>query len=296
MTDKILVTGAAGHLGRRVIHHLLTSENVPAARIVAATRDPSKLADLAARGIEVRAADFDDPASLEKAFSGIDRLLLISTDAIGVPGKRLAQHEAAVTAAANAGVRHVVYTSMPKPQPGSPIPFAPDHYGTEQALAKSAMSWTILRNCWYMDNLAGSLPQVLRSGEWYTSAGEGRIGYVSREDCARAAAAALAADNDAKAVYDITGPAALTIDEIAAIASEVFGKPIRVVQVSDDELAQRLAKAGLPDFAVSLLVAFDANSRAGNVDIASSTVEDLTDLRPMDFKTFFEANKAVFGG
>lgn len=294
MTGKLLVTGASGQLGRRVVDHLLTTFGMPADRIVAATRDPSSLADMAAKNVDVRMADFDDAASLDKAFAGVERLLLVSTDAVGVPGKRLAQHRTAVAAAEKAGVKHVVYTSMPNPEPGSPIPFAPDHYGTEQALAASNMDWTILRNCWYMDNLERSLPQVLASGGWYTSAGTGRIGYVAREDCARAAAAALASDAAGRTTYDITGPAAVTIEEIAAIASEAFGKPIRVVQVSDEQLAQGLARAGLPEPMVELIVGFDANTRAGNVDIASNAVETLTGRKPMDFRTFFNENKAQF--
>src|ERR1700722_8416773 len=142
----LFVTGAGGHLGRRVVEILLEKG---AGKIVAGTRKPEKLADLAARGVEVRPADFDDPKGLEAALAGVDRVLIISTDAIDRPGRRLAQHRAAVAAATRAAVKHVVYTSMPNPET-SPVVFAPDHLGTEQALKASGISYTILRNCWYM--------------------------------------------------------------------------------------------------------------------------------------------------
>jgi len=129
MSDTILVTGAAGQLGQRVVHHLLETYKVPAGRIIAATRDPSKLAELAARGVATRKADFDDAAGLVSAFEGAGTVLIISTDALAVPGQRLKQHTAAVNAAAKAGVKHIAYTSMPSPDK-SLVTFAPDHLGT----------------------------------------------------------------------------------------------------------------------------------------------------------------------
>ena len=109
-SPTLLVTGASGQLGRRVIAHLLQTHRVPAGQIIATTRKPETLADLAAQGVQVRGADFDDPASLVAAFSGAQRLLLVSTDALDRPGRRLEQHQAAVAAAVQAGARHVVYT------------------------------------------------------------------------------------------------------------------------------------------------------------------------------------------
>src|SRR5262245_51398877 len=136
MPQTLLVTGAAGKLGQRVIAHLLDTHKVAPAQIVAATRNPDKLAALAAQGAKVRKLDFEDAASLATAFAGVDRVLLVSTDAIDRPGRRLAQHKAAVEAAKKAGVKHVIYTSMPNPD-NTLITFAPDHLGTERALAAS---------------------------------------------------------------------------------------------------------------------------------------------------------------
>lgn len=288
---RILVTGAAGHLGRRVVELLL---DAGATRLVAASRDPGKLDTLAARGAETLKADFDDTATLDAAFAGVERLLIVSTDALAVPGQRLRQHKAAVAAAVRAGVKHIVYTSMPNPEPGSLIPFAPDHYETEQAIEKSGIAFTILRNSWYADNLFGSLPRTVASGKWFTSAGEGRIAYVAREDTARAAAAALAFDTTDSARYDVTGAEALTTAQIAAIVGEVAGKPIEVVPVTDEQLADGLARAGVPAPYVGLLVAFDANTRAGRIDIVSDTVKRLTGTEPQSLRAFLTEHRAVF--
>jgi NAD(P)H dehydrogenase (quinone) len=295
-SDLLLVTGASGQLGRRVIHHLLHSYRVPAARIVAATRKPEGLADLAALGVVVRQADFEDAASLPRAFAGVARALLVSTDALDRPGRRLQQHRAAVAAAAQAGVQHVVYTSMQRPEPGSPIPFAPDHHGTEQALAASTMDWTVLRNNWYMENLFLTLPQVLASGQWYSAAGDGRIAQVARDDCARAAAAALAGSSTGRVVYNITGAEAQSTVEIARLAAELTGRPLAVVPVSPEALAQGLAAAGVPAFLVPLLVAFDVNTAQGGVAEVSGDFQRLTGTQPQGLREFMVAHRAALAG
>jgi NAD(P)H dehydrogenase (quinone) len=291
--STLLVTGAAGQLGQRVIAHLLDSLGISPDRIVAATRHPEKLAVLAARGVKVKKADFEDASSLAAAAAGVDRMLLISTDAIDRPGRRLAQHKAAIDAAKKAGVKRIIYTSMPSPD-DSLIPFAPDHLGTEQALAASGLAWTILRNTWYMENLFMSVPAALASGKWYTSTGEGRAAHVSREDCAYAAAAALASESPGNLRFDISGPQALTVAEIAATISGVVGKPIEVVQVSDEQLAQGMVAGGVPEFVVPLMVAFDANTRAGKVNIVSNAVEQLTGRAPQTLRSFVTAHKQAF--
>jgi NAD(P)H dehydrogenase (quinone) len=286
----LLVTGASGQLGRRVLANLLDTVGVAPSRVVAVTRDPSKLADLAARGVDVRRGDFNDAASLEAAFKGVERLLLISTDTLDRPGARLAQHRTAVAAAKSAGVTHIVYTSIPKADE-IPVTFAPDHAGTEQALIASGLGWTILRNALYFDNFAFSLPSVLATGKWFTSAADGRIVNVSREDCARAAAYALAVPPKGNAIHDITGPAALTTSEIAATVSEVLGKPIDLVQVSDADLTQGMMAAGLPEFLARAFVSFDTTTRLGLFATVSDSVEQLTGRKPESLRQFLIANK-----
>jgi len=291
----LLVTGASGHLGRRVIEHLLTTHGVPAREIIAATRKPAVLADLAAKGVDVRRADFDDATGLVQAFRGARRLLLISTDKVDVPGARLRQHAGAVEAAARAGVLHVVYTSMYACDPGSPIPFAPDHHGTEQALAKSRLTWTVLRHTWYTELLLGSLPQAIKSGQLVSAGNDEGVNYVTREDCARADAAALAADSTANARHDITGPSVVNASALAALASELSGKPVKAVLVTPEQLEAGLKAAGLPPPVAALVTSIDVNTRNGTVRNVSDAVLKLTGKAPQSVRDFLAANRAALG-
>jgi len=287
-TPTFLVTGAGGHLGRLVVEHLLAAKS---GKVIAASRNPAKLADLAAKGAELRRADFDDPASLDAAFKGVERLLIISTDSVVEPGKRLRQQKAAVAAAARARVRHVIYTSMPNPEPGSLIPFAPDHYETEQALAKSGLPHTILRVSWYAENLLRSLPSILSSGKWRSAAGEGRVANIARDDVARSAAAALIKAPGGR--FDLTGPELLTTRQIAAIIADVFGKKVEVVPVSDEQLLAGMIAAGVPKVFAELGAAFDANTRAGKIDLVSDAVAKLTGKPPVPLRDVLAANTSA---
>ena len=296
MSKTLLVTGASGQLGRGVIKHLLDTFKVPAAQIIATTRTPANLADLAARGVVVRAADFNDPASLAKAFAGAGRALIISTNELEVQGKRREQQIAAVAAATQAGVVHLLYTSMPNPEPGSPVHFAPDHYDTEQAIKASGIPYTIFRNNWYDENLFMALPQVLASGQWYTSAGDGGISYGTRDDLAAAIAAGLASGTNESTTYTLTGPKAYTTAEVAALVTEVTGKPIQVVQLSDDALTKGMKAAGLPEPFAKLLVSFDATTRGGGLGMVTDAVEKLSGRKSVSLKQFLETNKAALAG
>lgn len=292
--SKILVSGASGHLGRLVIQNLLESDKVAPSDIVAGSRDTAKLADLAAKGVETRRVDFDD-ANLAAAFSGIDRLLVISTDVLDRPGHRIGQHRAAVAAAKDAGVGRIYYTSIINPET-SLVSFAPDHAGTEQAIRESGLAYTIFRNAWYMENLFMSLPQALASGSWYTSAGQGRNAHAARGDIARAIAGALVSEGSTNAVYNLTGPVALTTDEIAALTHEVTGKPLAVVHLTDEQLAGGMKAAGVPEPFIPVFVSFDANTREGGFDIATKEIENLSGRAPQDLKSFLEMNKAALLG
>ncbi|MBB4569075.1 SDR family oxidoreductase [Rhizobium leucaenae] len=295
MSSTLLVTGAAGQLGQRVIHHLLETYKVAPGRIIAATRSPEKLADLAAKGVVARKADFDDAASLSTAFAGVDRLLIISTDSLAVPGQRLKQHTAAVEAAKSAGVKHILYTSMPAPE-GSLVSFAPDHLGTENAIKASGIGHTILRDAWYFDNYLMGLPHSLEVGKWYTATAGGRVSNISREDCALAIAAALASDTPENATYTLTGSTAVTIEDVASVVSKITGRPLEVVQVNDEQLAAGLTGAGLPKFVVDMLVSFDANIRAGNFNILTNDFNKLTGKEPQTLRSFVEEHKAALVG
>jgi NAD(P)H dehydrogenase (quinone) len=295
-SPDLLITGASGHFGQRVLNHLLYTLHVPAERIVAASRKPAALAEWRAKGITTRAADFDNPASLTAAFAGVERLLLISTDALDYPGHRLAQHEAAIEAAVKAGARHIIYTSMPKPE-GSPLLLAPDHVGTEAALAASPLpEWTVLRNSWYFENLFMSLPTALGSGKWFTAAGEGKIANIARDDLARAAATALAGATKGKTKRTLTGAKAYTTAEIAALVSQTVGKPIEVIHVPVESLVQGMVAHGMPEPMARLFASFDTNTAAGGIAEVTGDFTALTGVDPLPFQKWLAANKQVLSG
>jgi NAD(P)H dehydrogenase (quinone) len=288
--STLLVTGASGQLGRRVLELLLETYH---GTIIAATRTPERLAEFSRRGAIVRRADFEDPASLLQAFKGVDRLLLISTDAVDTPGRRLNQHRNAVRAAEQAGVRHVVYTSLMNPGPDSPAYVAPDHRGTEEALTESKMGWSVLRENIYMDLLLMSLPQAIKAGKIFNAIGNGKAAYITREDCARAAAAVLASSYEGRRVLDITGPEAVSQYEVAAIVSEITGQEISYVALELDTLIQNMVNSGLPRPVAEGYASFDAAIDRGKFGTVSSTVEDLIGREPISVADFLAAHRDV---
>ena len=285
----LLVTGASGHLGRRVLELLLERDAGP---IIATTRTPASLTAFAARGVDVRRADFEDDASLDAAFAGARRALLISTDAIDRPGRRLAQHHRAVAALERAGVEHVVYTSLPNPI-GSLCLIAPDHAATEAALAATKLDVTVLRNNMYTDYLLHSLPGAVASGALIDAKGTGAIAYVTRDDCARAAAGALASSSRGRTTVDVTGPEALTSVQLAAIVSELVGKPIAHTSVPGPALIEGLIGHGVPAPFAQLLASFDAATAKGDLRQVSTAVEQLSGTKPTSVATYLRSQRAA---
>jgi NAD(P)H dehydrogenase (quinone) len=293
MSQTLLVTGAAGQLGRLVVQFLLETPGVNPSSIVATTRDPSKLADFAAKGVQVRAADFNQPETLPAAFAGVDRILLISTGDIFVDGQRLGQHKAAVDAAAKAGVKHILYTSVisPKPNPSSII--ENDHFWTEQAIMASGMSWTMLRHGLYTDNMLRTLPGAIASGVFTTATGSGPRNWVTREDCARADAAALASTDAGCKIYDITGPEAINADAVVAIIAELTGKPLVHKAIPSAALREGLVAAKLPPTLIGAMVGFDEATALGYYAVVTPAVEMLTGRKPAAVREFYESRVAA---
>ncbi|MBL8165011.1 MAG: SDR family oxidoreductase [Anaerolineae bacterium] len=287
----LLITGASGHLGRRVIELLLETQTD--STIIATTRSPEKLADFSKQGVVVRHADFDQPDTLAEAFAGAERLLLISTDALGVPGLRINQHRNAISAAEQAGVKHVVYTSLIKPDPDSPVLLAPDHHSTETALAESRVGWTVLRENLYAEVLLGSVTQAVKFGGLYNAAANGRAAYITREDCARAAAAALASSFEGRRTLDITGPEALSQEDVAALASSIVGKPLNYVPLELDVLLNNMVSAGLPRPVAEIFASFDTAIAQGRFSAVTNSIEVLTGRKPISIAEFLSANRGA---
>ena len=280
----IAITGASGPLGRATVEIVLRI--VDPRELVVTTRRPDTLGDLVARGVEVRRADFTDPDTLVNAFVGVERLLLISTDSVGA---RLDSQRAAVAAAALAGVRHVVYTSVPEPVPGNPALVVADHAGTEQAIRDSGMRWTVLRNNLYAHMQVAGIQHAAASGRFVSNAGDGVTAYVTREDCAASAAAVLTQDGHEGKAYDITGPEAVSAADLAALARAMSTREVELLIVDDRAYAEGLRAAGLPDQIAELLTSFGAATRHGYLANVSSAVADLTGHTPTSLSQVLSA-------
>lgn len=288
----ILVTGASGALGRIVCRDLLNGRR---SRLIAASRTPAKLSALAEAGAELRRADFDDPSTLDTAFAGADRALIVSTDELTTPGRRRHQHAAALAAAKRSRVRHVVYTSMPNPATSSAIPFAPEHAAMEADLRDSGIDHTSLRISWYQENLLAYLPAILRDGVWYSAAGAGRISYIARADAADVAAQVLTSDHGFGEV-DVGGPDALTVDEIADLVSAVLGRPLKVEHVGQERLKAELARQGVPAAVIAMVAVTEANQAVGQFDVSSDTVDALAGRRPTRLCDFLRDHAGLLLG
>ena len=270
------ITGASGPLARATTARLLRL--VPLADVVLGTRRPADVPDAAVAGVSVRRLDFADPQTMREAFRGVDRLLLVSIDVLGPD--RVRQQRAAVAAAADAGVQHIVYTSLPEPRADNPALVVPDHAATEQAVRESGMTWTMLRNNIYAHLQAAVVAQAGESGRLVTNTGDGAAAYVTREDCATAAAAVLTQSGHEGRVYDVTGPQALSAADLMAEARSRSGRNVEVVQVGDDDYRHGLMAAGLPAETASILASFGAAVRGGYLSAVSTAVADLTGVQP----------------
>lgn len=270
---SIAITGASGQLGRATTEAVLATLSDPS-QLVLITRTPAQLSDLAERGVLVRAGDFDQPAGLADAFAGVERLLLISTDAVGT---RLEGHVAAIEAAKAAGVQQVVYTSVTDPQESNPAGVVPDHAGTEQALKDSGLQWTFLRNNLYAQLQIPVIQQAIASGQLVGNTGDGATAYLDRGDAAAVAAAVLTGGGHAGETYEVTGPDALTATDVAALASELGSTEVAVVDVSDaDYIAGLVEHAGFPEPVAGLFASFGQATREGYMGNTTSVVADLT--------------------
>jgi NAD(P)H dehydrogenase (quinone) len=266
--DKIIVSGASGQLGGLTVKELL-ARGVPATRLILVSRTPDELKEYADLGASVRFGDFTKPESLRGAYEGGARMLLISvggtpTEPASVLLKR------AIDAAKAAGVSHVAYTSYVGITRGDIAGRAADHQQTEDILKTSGVAWTMLRNSIYMDGLIAQGARMVADGRAVVPPNEHKIGYVTRADCAAAAAAVLTTPGHENQAYDITGPELLGVRETAATAQAVTGKPIEVV-------------AGGPD------------TRPGfgrpAMSVTTDHFESLTGRPPTSLRALFESNK-----
>ncbi|HXR89782.1 MAG TPA: SDR family oxidoreductase [Steroidobacteraceae bacterium] len=303
---SIVVTGASGAFGRMVTEALL--QKVPPAQLILATRTPTALAALSARGASVRYADFDDADSLVAAFAGGEKILLIST--LDVGERRRRQHKAAIDAAVAAGVRHIVYTSSVGIHPHSPAFVVTDHLATEEMLRRTGLAYTFLRDSQYAEVLATMMaPMAVASGQWVTSAPDGHMAFVAKRDCVDSAAAVLTSSGHENATYEITGPELLTFRDAARIASEVTGKRVDCVAVSHDEMQARFDAAGIPrrfvegmapantgPWGSEEMMSYERAIREGYFAVCSRHVQLITGRPAASLREVYLANRAALIG
>ena len=269
--DRIIISGAAGHLGELTVEDLL-ARGVPASRLILVSRTPAALARYATLGASVRYGDFTKPASLRKAFAGGNRMLLISIGFSRMP--RPEAHRNAIEAAIADGVRHIAYTSWIALSRADHTGLGADHYATERILERSGVAWTFLRNSVYMEGVLPAAERMAATGRAVVPPDDPHIGYVSRADCAAAAAAVLSTPGHDDKVYDITGPALVDTRELAAAVSAVTGQRIAVVAAQPGA-----ARPKRPFNAAAL-------------SVVGSGVEKLTGRPPMTLQAFLEQHRA----
>ncbi|PZU07228.1 SDR family oxidoreductase [Sphingomonas sp.] len=251
------VTGASGQLGRLVIEALLG--RIEPGKIVALVRDPARVADLSARGVIVRAFDYDEAGTLAPALAGVERLLLISSSEVG---KRVAQHAAVIEAAKTAGVSAIAYTSILRAD-SSPLGLAVEHRATEAAIRASGMPYALLRNGWYIENYTMSAAASIEHGAVIGSTGEGRISAAARRDYAEAAARVLTDAAMTSQVYELAGDESFTLADYAAALATASGRPVTYVNMSEAAYREALEGIGLPGPLAAILAESSATAAGG---------------------------------
>ena len=267
---SLVVTGASGHLGRLTVQSLL-DRGVPAERIVATARTPETLADLADRGVAVRQADYTDPQSLKEAFTGAERVLLVSSSAIG---QRIDQHRNVIDAARDAGVDLIVYTSAPRADTTEML-LAAEHAATEQMVRDSGLDYVILRNSWYFENYTGQLATALEHKAILGSAGTGRVSAASRADYAEAAAVVLAGDGPRNHIYELGGDTAFTLSEYAETLSALVGETVAYVDQPAADYQAFLESVGLPEPVARIMADADLALARGDLQVESGDLSRL---------------------
>lgn len=267
---KYLVTGAAGAFGSRVIQTL--TQKVPSNEIIAGVTDMSKAKNLMDAGIEVRYVDFNNVDSLEKAFAGVERILMISTNE-PVHEKRIAQHTNAIDAAKKNGVKLLVYTSGTN-NPENPLPLAIAHIATEKYLLESGVTYCILRNNFYLETEIPTVKACMSGAPIVTSARTGKVGFAMKYDYADAAVSALVGDGNENKIYELSGRP-VSYDEFAQTLGKVIGKEILVKHVDDDTYSAALKQLGMADVMIPMLAATKKGIREGLMEVHSNDLEKL---------------------
>lgn len=284
----LIVTGASGKLGRKIVENLLL--HVPASEIGVSVRDPNKVLEMEARGVRVRRGDFDDAASLRHAWAGARRLLLISSNAAATGGNPLEQHATAIGVAREIGVERIFYTSQLSSSATSCFPPGRDHAATEAMLAESGIAWTAMRHGFYaasalMMNKRGFDAGKLEGPE------DGKVAWATHDDLAAADAALLVGDEVIDGLTaPLTGSECLDLADLALVAGEILGKPVSRTVVSEERVEANARAAGVPEGAVAVMLGYYRAAHAGEFAATDPALSRILGRAPESMKTFLKRN------
>lgn len=266
---KIAITGATGQLGQLVLQFLL--KETAAENIIALVRSPEKAASLQAQGIELRHFDYDQPDTLVPALQGVDKLLLISANEIG---RRTPQHKAVIDAAVKAKVPYLAYTSLLRADT-SPLGLSQEHRETESLIQASGLTYTFLRNNWYVENYLAAVGHVVETGTLFGAAKDGKINAATRADYAEAAAKVLTSSGHENKTYELASSDSFTLAQLAETLQQVSGQNIHYQNLTAEDYTQGLLQAGLPAGLVDVIVDADINSIDGAMQSDRKDLEHL---------------------
>lgn len=284
---KILVTAASGHLGRKTLQHLLKRR--PASDLVGLARDPKKAADLAALGIEIRKGDYCDYDALLSAFAGVEKVLLISSAPFT---DRKTQHYNVITAARQAGVKHVAYTAIIRRE-GSDFTLSqctvPDLF-TEQTLMASGLTYTIVRQPPFLETFQFQFGDKVYEKGLRVQAGDGKQAPASREDIAEAQAVALTEDGHENKIYSLTGDPAVSYADIAQILSDTRGTTVPLIPVTDEQYIANYVADGLPEPFAQFALEWVHGANLGEWGELTGDLERLIGRKPMTTAEYLRDN------
>lgn len=266
---KILITGATGHLGSKIMENLLG--HVPPKHIIASVSDPKKAEGLKKKGVDVRHGDFDFSHTLDHAFKGADRMLLIST--MGDNETRIRQHLAAVEGAKQAKIKFIAYTSIAKADTNT-MGLGEVHRATEAAIKDTGIPFCFLRNNWYIENEIPAIKAAMDGGAVTTSAGEGRVGWAPRADYALAAANVMTGTGHSHKTYELSGPSS-TYADLAAALTKILGRDVPLQLLNDETFAALISKSGMPAAMAPFVVGMHRAIREGALDVKGGDLETL---------------------
>ncbi|MCG5463821.1 NAD(P)H-binding protein [Micromonospora sp. MED01] len=279
-----VVTGATGQLGSQIVDRLL--DRLPPDAVGVSVRDVDRAAGLAERGVRVRAGDFTDPATLEHAFAGADKVLVVSASIRGHAA--IAANRAAIDAARAAGANRILYTSHQAASRVSLFAAQPTHAATEEHLAGLGVPFTALRNGFYASTLSLSIGTALETGQLVAPA-DGPVSWTAHADLAEAAAVALTEDGVLDGVTaPLTAPEMLDLEAVAAILSDITGRTVERVVADDDEWRASAIARGMPESAADFTLGMYRAARAKEFAVTDPTLETVIGHRPTPVRAVLE--------